>query len=73
MHAENQTPFTQSKVLYAMWILGRSREEMAAATDGLAAGAKKKEGRAFDQKQAADLRSMTTDECLVMQKEFSDS
>lgn len=64
MHAENQTPFTQSKVLYAMSILGRSREEMAAAMDGLAAGVKKKESRAFYQKQAADLRSMTTDEFL---------
>ena len=73
MHAENQTPFTQSKVLYAMSILGRSREEMAAAMGGLAAGVKKKERRAFYQKQAADLRSMTTDEFLFMQKEFSDS
>ena len=73
MYAENQTIFTQSKVLYAMSILGQSREEMAAAMDDLAARVKKKESCAFYQKQAADLRGMTTDEFLFAQKEFSDS
>lgn len=73
MYAENQTIFTQSKVLYAMSITGKSQEEMAAAMDDLAARVKKKESRAFYQKQAADLRGMATDEFLFAQKEFSDS
>ena len=73
MYAENQTIFTQSKVLYAMSITGKSQEEMAAAMDDLAARIKKKESCAFYQKQAADLRGMTADEFLFAQKEFSDS
>ena len=73
MYAENQTPFTRSKVLYVMSITGQSQEEIAAAMDDLAAKAKKEENRAFYQKQAADLRGMTADEFLFAQKEFTDS
>ena len=73
MYAENQTIFTRSKVLYAMSIMGKSQEEMAATMDDLAAKVKKKENCAFYQKQAASLRGMTADEFLFAQKEFSDS
>ena len=73
MYAENKTIFTWSKVLYAMSITGQSQEEMAVAMDDLAARVKKKESCAFYQKQAADLRSMTADEFLFAQKEFTDS
>ena len=73
MYAENQTMFTQSKVLYAMSIMGRSREEMAAAMDEFAANVKKEASIAFYRGQAEKLRGMGADEFCFAQKEFMDS
>ena len=73
MYAENQTLFTQSKVLYAMSILGQSQEEMASAMDELAANVKKENSIAFYKGQAEKLRGMGVDEFCFAQKEFMDS
>ena len=73
MYADNQTLFTQSKVLYAMSILGQSREEMASAMDELAANVKKEDSIAFYKGQAEKLRGMTAEAFCFAQKEFMDS
>ena len=73
MYAENQTLFTQSKVLYAMSIMGHSQEEMAAAMDELAANVKKEDSIAFYKGQAEKLRGMTAEAFCFAQKEFMDS
>ena len=73
MYAENQTLFTQAKVLYAMSILRQSQEEMASAMDELAANVKKEDSIAFYKGQAEKLRGMGADEFCFAQKEFRDS
>ena len=73
MYAENQTMFTQSKVLYAMSVLGQSQAEMASAMDDLASKVKKKDSIAFYKGQAEAIRKMSEDSFCFAQKEFTDS
>ena len=70
MYAEDQTIFTQSKVLFAMSLMRQSKEEMSAVMKDLA-NRKKKTG--FYKDYADTLDSMDEDEFRFLMQELVDS
>ena len=68
MYAEDQTIFTQSKVLFAMSLMEQPKEEMSAVMKELA------NGKTGFYKDCADtLDSMDKDEFRFLMQEFMDS
>lgn len=70
MYAMEQDIFTSSKVLFALSLMGRSREEMVTAMEEVVAGYKKPP--AFHKDALKALKAMKPDRFLFRQKEFMD-
>lgn len=70
MYADAQNLFTSSKVLFAMSVDGRSRQEMTAAMKEIASGTKK--DKTFYEDCIRELTGMSDTDFLFRQKEFQD-